>query len=238
MLFTVGPRHEHRTIGAAVTAAQPGAIILVERGAYRESLRIEKPLTIRAAEGLGSVVIEAPEVRVEVAANVKLQQLTIRQARHRGWLAGRRGADPEPGKPDQSEATRRGMRDNAVRISAGAAAIDGCSISAESGFGIMVRGSGTRATISATRVWRAVAGLAAGDGAVVHATGLDVADVALDGIWIGRNAQAEIHSASLSGIRGQALYVDAGAKVVVSDLTVAESKTAIACFDADTSVSI
>ncbi|MEH0929898.1 right-handed parallel beta-helix repeat-containing protein [Micromonospora sp. CPCC 205558] len=69
----------HRTIAAALQAAEPDSIIDVEPGTYPESLTIRSPCTIRAAEGSGTVVVSAPagSAVVSQAEDVVLEGLTL-----------------------------------------------------------------------------------------------------------------------------------------------------------------
>src|ERR1700678_3634378 len=70
----------HRTIGAAIRAAADGAVVRVVPGEYRESLVLEKPVTIIAEGGRGTVSLLAPVGPPLTVRGVKatLKGLTIR----------------------------------------------------------------------------------------------------------------------------------------------------------------
>lgn len=51
-------RGDHTTIGAAIKAARPGTVIMVEPGLYHEGLVIDKPLEIIGQGAIDDVVIE------------------------------------------------------------------------------------------------------------------------------------------------------------------------------------
>ncbi|MEV6520323.1 right-handed parallel beta-helix repeat-containing protein [Longispora sp. NPDC051575] len=55
LLVAAKGRGAHRSIGDAVRAATPGDTILVAPGTYRESVRLDHPLTLCAAAGPGTV---------------------------------------------------------------------------------------------------------------------------------------------------------------------------------------
>lgn len=50
-VLEVGELHSYRTIGAAITAAQPGDELLLDEGVYKEQIKLEKPLTITGKPG-------------------------------------------------------------------------------------------------------------------------------------------------------------------------------------------
>jgi predicted outer membrane repeat protein len=49
---------QHSTVQAAIDAAQPGDTVLVSPGVYRESLQIEKPLTLRSTQGAETTTLD------------------------------------------------------------------------------------------------------------------------------------------------------------------------------------
>jgi hypothetical protein len=51
----------HRTIGAAVRAAEDGATVSVQPGVYQESVVLDRDVTVVAAKGPGTVRIVAPQ---------------------------------------------------------------------------------------------------------------------------------------------------------------------------------
>lgn len=49
---------QYATVQAAINAAQPGDTVLVSPGVYRESLQIEKPLTLRSTQGAETTTLD------------------------------------------------------------------------------------------------------------------------------------------------------------------------------------
>ncbi|GAA3514261.1 right-handed parallel beta-helix repeat-containing protein [Actinocatenispora rupis] len=75
-LLRVSPRGwgGHRTIGAAIRAAAPGATVSVHPGEYVERLVLDRPVTLVAEDGPGTTRLVSPEgpaLRVTAAATVR-----------------------------------------------------------------------------------------------------------------------------------------------------------------------
>ncbi|MFI7604364.1 right-handed parallel beta-helix repeat-containing protein [Micromonospora sp. NPDC049366] len=125
----------HRTISAALQAAQPGSVIDVEPGSYPESLTVRSPCTIRATDGPGTVVISAAagSAVVSQAEDVVLDGLTLA------------GVDPDLAVLDLSSGRLR-LAECRIEAAAGAAicarassslTVTGCQISNTGGAGII-----------------------------------------------------------------------------------------------------
>ncbi len=73
------------TIQQAIDAAQPGDVIEVAAGTYQKSLRVTKPLTLRAADRTGVVLTAAPEeaaiLEVAEGITVHLEGLSFQGGR-------------------------------------------------------------------------------------------------------------------------------------------------------------
>ena len=92
--FTVGQGELYKTIGAAVAAAAPGDVVSVLSGVYRESVRIDKAITVEAADGHAPVVDGGWDgqsvtdtfggVVSVAAAGAGVRGLTVRNAPGRG----------------------------------------------------------------------------------------------------------------------------------------------------------
>jgi hypothetical protein len=82
---TVTVPGDHPTVQQAIDAAQPGNVIEVAAGAYQESLRVTKALTLRAVDATGVVFTAAPEAVavLEVAEDitVHLEDLSFQGGR-------------------------------------------------------------------------------------------------------------------------------------------------------------
>ncbi|MFL1439226.1 right-handed parallel beta-helix repeat-containing protein, partial [Nocardiopsis protaetiae] len=81
-MLTVSPEPGagHTTIGAAVAAADSGALITIAPGRYQENLVLLKVVTLMARDGRGTVEISAPSgtVVASAAEAVKLSGLVLR----------------------------------------------------------------------------------------------------------------------------------------------------------------
>ncbi|MFC1421185.1 right-handed parallel beta-helix repeat-containing protein [Streptacidiphilus cavernicola] len=105
---------EYATMAEALAAAEPGDTVTIGPGVYRENVLLDKPLTVRAADGPGTV-------RIEPAAGTALTLLA--SATVGGLvLEGQDGSAP------------------AVLIAAGQGELTDCRISTRSSVGIEVRG--------------------------------------------------------------------------------------------------
>jgi F-box protein 11 len=82
-------RGDHATIAAAIAAAEPGTVIRVRPGLYREQLVIDRPVEIIGDGEPGEVVIEGSAGNaIEFKSTMgRLANLTIRQAAAQNWFA-------------------------------------------------------------------------------------------------------------------------------------------------------
>jgi Right handed beta helix region len=129
---------DHRTIGAALTAAEAGARIMVRPGIYRESLVLSQPVELVADGPGGDVVIEgisASNCLVMDGDMALVRGFTLRQA------AGINGEF------------------SVVSIEHGHLVLDGCDINSAMGRGIRIAGSGTSAMISHCQMRAAKTGI-------------------------------------------------------------------------------
>jgi len=125
----LGPA-DHRTIAAAISAAEPGARIVVRPGIYREALLIDRPVELLAEGPAGDVVIEAAEGSCVVT---RADHAVVRGFTLRGRAAA-------------------GSAFYGVDIAAGDVILEGCDISSGSSACVGVHGKGTSATVRACRI--------------------------------------------------------------------------------------
>ncbi|MGK4584501.1 right-handed parallel beta-helix repeat-containing protein [Kitasatospora sp. HPMI-4] len=72
---------EYQTLGEALAAAEPGDTLTIRPGTFREGLVIDKPVTLLAAEGPGTVRIDPPGgVALLVTAAVTMRDLVVEGA--------------------------------------------------------------------------------------------------------------------------------------------------------------
>jgi hypothetical protein len=116
---------EYATVAEALAAAEPGDTVALGAGVYRENVVLDKALTLRSAEGPGTV-------RIEPSAGSALIVLAS-AAVHGLTLEGQDGSAP------------------AVVIAAGAPELTECRITTRSSVGIEIRGE-ARPVVRATTV--------------------------------------------------------------------------------------
>lgn len=69
---------EYETLAAALEAAGDGDVLSIAPGTYRENLVVTRAVTLRAAEGLGSVrIAPAGGVALTLRAAALVQDLTV-----------------------------------------------------------------------------------------------------------------------------------------------------------------
>ncbi|RAG80379.1 sporulation protein [Streptacidiphilus pinicola] len=116
---------EYGTVAEALAAAEPGDTVALGAGVYRENVVLDKAVTLRSAEGPGTVRIEPPAG----SALIVLASAVV----HGVTLEGQDGSAP------------------AVVIAAGAPELTECRITTRSSVGIEIRGE-ARPTVSAVKV--------------------------------------------------------------------------------------
>jgi hypothetical protein len=116
---------EYATVAEALAAAEPGDTVALGAGVYRETIVLDKSLTLRSAEGPGTVRIEPPAG----SALIVLASAAV----HGLVLEGQDGSAP------------------AVVIAAGAPELADCRITTRSSVGIEIRGE-SRPTVRTTKV--------------------------------------------------------------------------------------
>jgi SpoVK/Ycf46/Vps4 family AAA+-type ATPase len=207
--LAVGPLgpHSHRTIADAVRSARPGAVISVAPGRYEERLVIPQSVTIRAAEGPGSVEVLCRDGGAVLAGadEVCLSGLVIR------------GEDGE--RP-------------AVDVPLGALLLDACEIRGAAWAAVLSRGSGTLSMRDCRVANPAGAGIvaaAATDGLIERCT---VADVGTSALVIAEHGDPRVRDCVLSGARGNGLCANghAGGLIESCDIS-ATDRSAVALED-------
>ena len=137
LVVSHGGGGQYLSIGAAVADAPPGATILVRAGVYRESLLIDKDITLTGDEEAPSqVVIECAEdgcLRI-TAVNATVRSLSVRAKS--GFMARLFGSESLAG----------------VLVLNGRSVIEDCDVSSNSGSGIVVSGSASAPEIRNVKV--------------------------------------------------------------------------------------
>lgn len=173
----------HRTIGAAVLAAADGATISVQPGEYHEALVVDRPVTIVAAKGAGTVrvvPVDRPALTVIKGSDVTVRDMELQGPGNNVAVLIRGGT----AVLETCRVTRGG-----VEVTGGAnATLRGCDVSDGEVAGVHLTGTSRSVLVDCTV--RAIDG---------------------DGIRLGDSAQAECSATSVDGVRGRGLYIGGAA---------------------------
>jgi nitrous oxidase accessory protein NosD len=173
----------HRTIGAAVLAAADGATVSVQPGEYHEALVVDRPVTIVAAKGAGTVRLVSVD---RPALTVTGSDVTVRDMELEG-PAGDDVAVLVRGGTAVLETCR--VARGRVEVTGGAdATLRGCEVSDCEVAGVHL--TGTSRTVLVDCTVRAIEG---------------------DGIRLDDSAQAECSATRVDGVRGRGLYIGGAA---------------------------
>jgi SpoVK/Ycf46/Vps4 family AAA+-type ATPase len=188
----------HRTIGAALAAAEPGATVSVRPGTYRERVVLTQPVMITVQEQRGSVVIEPPDgsAVVMAAATASLDGLVLRNA------------DPERATVD---------------VGTGRLRLDQCELQARSGAAAFVR-AGAELSMRDCRVAnKAGAGIVAMDGAggtIEHSV---IEQISSSAVVLRTGATLAIRDCTITDVRGNGIYGTDEARGTVQDTTISRT---------------
>jgi ATPase family associated with various cellular activities (AAA)/Right handed beta helix region/AAA lid domain len=192
----------HHTITAALRAAADGAQISVKPGVYRENVVIDRPVTLVADDGEGSVVL--------VAAHGTALRLTAKSGEVRGLVI-----QGEPGQP-------------AVLADTGALVLRDCDIS---GGHVELAGAAATSLLDCCVHDSDSSGLRiSGSGHVVVRGGV-VRDVAGDGLVIAGDSGAEVTGLTVRGTAGHAVRIAGAARCTLADCDLSESGQAAVLVD-------
>ena len=230
---------EYTTMAEALAAAEPGDTVTIGPGVFRENVVLDKPLTVRAAEGPGTV-------RIEPAAGTALTLLA--SARVEGLvLEGQDGSAPAvligAGQGELTDcrivtrssvgievrggagpvAVRRCTVDNpgglGIRVADGAAALfEECEVVAAGQTGVVVR-SGATARLERCRVHHATgAGLVlTGEGSAVDAVGCEFYEINGNGIQAEDRSTGRLSDCAVHRVTDNGLALDSEAQLELLD---------------------
>lgn len=181
----------HNTITAALRAAADGAIVSVMPGTYHENLVLDRPVTLVADKGGGTVRLVAAHgvaLRLE-AASGELSGFEIEGARGQPAVLAESGA-----------MTLRACAVSGGHIEivgAAATSVTGCQVRRPGSYGIRLSGRGAAAV-----------------------RGCSIHDVAGDAIVVAGESAAEITGTRVQGCQGHGIRVSGGARCVITDCEV------------------
>ncbi len=201
------------TIGAALAGARDGDTLAVRPGTYRETLSIEREVTLRGTRAAVVAPADGAQVAIDARARSTIEGLSVR-----GAAVGLRAAAP---------CTLRGVGFSgqgrrAVAIEGTRAELSGCSLSTEGGsrdlVGLEVTGGG-EARVGDSRIEgpfrfgiRALGGALTVDGGAIEGAVVGVACVA--------GCQSRVRASYFSAGRGAGLVAGEGARLEVRDTLV------------------
>ncbi|KIF67433.1 sporulation protein K [Streptomyces sp. AcH 505] len=190
----------HRSIGAAVRGAQPGAVITVQPGTYTESLVLDKDITLVAKGAVRLVAARGPAVTVHGGrAELRGFSLVSSAPREAGVLI--RG-----GEPVLRDCEITGGRFEVT--GAAAPLLSGCSVRQAEGAAVRLTGT------SRTTMEKLTVGGCAGDGLLVEdEASAELTDALVDGatgrgVVVGAGAHATLTRCEIRGSGGAALLVE------------------------------
>lgn len=186
-----GGRGQCLSLKVALRQAQPGAEILMLPGVYRESVVVDRAVTILAVGGPGEVVIEGVHsTPVELKApGATLRGLTLRAP------AGQQ----------------------ALRIQGGTSSLEGCVLESDA-VGAQLEGAGTTAhLVACTITGDGRQGVVVGEGAQVRIDGGSIAGCQAAGLLVASGGQATVSRMAIGPGEGVALRVLGRGHAVLED---------------------
>ncbi|MCQ4041909.1 right-handed parallel beta-helix repeat-containing protein [Streptantibioticus rubrisoli] len=232
---------EYDTLAAALEAAGDGDVVAITPGTYRENLVVERAVTLRGAEGPGSVRIAPPGgVALTVRASATVQDLHIEGQDTSAPALLVEGCAPElqglrvvtrsavgiEVRDGARPTVRRCAVDNPAGL--GVSVLDGsggvfeeCEVIAAGQSGFAVRG-GSSPRLERCRVHHATgAGLTVtGDGSTAEAVGCEVYEIKGTGVQVAGRATGHLTDCQVHRTTGDGVTLDTDAVLTMADCDV------------------
>ncbi|MEV6210850.1 right-handed parallel beta-helix repeat-containing protein [Kitasatospora sp. NPDC051914] len=209
---------EYDTLREALEAAEPGDTVTVRPGTFREAVLLDKPVTVLAAGGPGSVRINPPAgVPLTVTAAATVQDLTVEGSDRSlpAVLVTADGARLNTCRIDTQASA-------GVELAEGASAVlRGCTVANPAGLGVRLR-AGARAGLQESEVSAAgQAGIAVLGGAAAVLDRCRIHHAGGAGLLLtGAGSGAELTGCEIYEIRGSGVQAEDGAVGRLTDCTV------------------
>ncbi|MFE7114982.1 right-handed parallel beta-helix repeat-containing protein [Streptomyces sp. NPDC057654] len=205
----------HRTIGAAVRSAKPGAVITVQAGTYTESLVLDKDVSLVAKGAVRLIAARGPAVTVHAGA-AELRGFTISSTAPRDAAVLLRG-----GEPVLRDCEITGGRVDVA--GAAAALLSGCSVRQAEGVAVWLAGT------SRTTLENLTVGSCTGDGVIVEDEArAEVSDALVDGatgrgVLLTGGAHATLTRCEIRGSGAAAVLVEGHATAALRECRLHEA---------------
>jgi ATPase family associated with various cellular activities (AAA)/Right handed beta helix region/AAA lid domain len=229
---------EYETLAAALEAAGDGDVVAVPAGTYRENLVVQRAITLRGAEGPGSVRIVPPAgVALTVRADAVVQDLHIEGQDTSAAALLVEGCAPElqnvrvitrsAAGIEVRGAARPTMRRCTVENPAGVGVsvldsatglFEECEVVAAGQAGFAVRG-GASPRLERCRIHHSTgSGLSlTGEGTTVEAIGCEIYEISGSGVQVASRAAGHLTDCQVHRTTGDGITLDTDAVLALSD---------------------
>ncbi|KJK57524.1 right-handed parallel beta-helix repeat-containing protein [Saccharothrix sp. ST-888] len=211
---------EYETLNEALAVAEPGDTLTIRPGTFRESLVIDKPVTLLAAEGPGTVRIDPPSrVALLVSAAVTVRDLVIGGAELSVPSVLVTGPEAAAELVNCRVAARSSV---GVEIADRArATLRGCTVHNPSGLGVRLRAQATAVIEDSELADAGQAGLAVLGGATARLDRCRLHHASGAGLLLAdQGSGAELTGCEIYEIRGSGVQAEAKAVGRLTDCTI------------------
>ncbi|MGW4651067.1 right-handed parallel beta-helix repeat-containing protein [Kitasatospora sp. NPDC004289] len=211
---------EYQTLAEAVAAAEPGDTLTVRAGTFRENVVLDKAVTLRPADGPGTVRLDPPAgVPLTLAADAVVQGLVIEGSERAAPAVLVHG----PGVAAELTGCRvEATADSGVELTDGAAlTLRGCTVLNPAGLGVRLRAGAALVAESTELAGSAQVGLAVLDGSTARLENCRVHHAGGAGVLItGVGSSVELTGCEVYEIKGSGVLAEKQAVGRLSDCTV------------------
>ncbi|MFJ8045225.1 right-handed parallel beta-helix repeat-containing protein [Kitasatospora sp. NPDC096147] len=211
---------EYQTLAEAVAAAEPGDTLTVQAGTFRENVVLDKPVTLRPADGPGTVRLDPPGgVPLTLTADAVVQGLVIDGTDRSAPAVLVHG----PGVAAELTGCRvEATADSGVELTDGAAlTLRACTVLNPAGLGVRLRAGASLTAEQTELAGSAQVGLAVLDGSTARLDGCRVHHAGGAGVLItGAGSSVELTGCEVYEIKGSGVLAEKQAVGRLADSTV------------------